>query len=176
VALDIESFDEKKQFQIDSVSVARREVRPGGKVELTTMLVGENGAEVPRTIVYRVPEGITPGPLYFTVADGMTTNITEFRQIIGAQPKSIAQLLSIVNSLRANTKAYVRVWRPEPAFQLEGADFPDPPPSVAMILAASPTALGSINQTRNSKVAELEFGAGDSVISGSKTIQVEVKE
>jgi hypothetical protein len=45
-----------------------------------------------------------------------------------------------------------------------------------MILAASPTALGSINQTRNSKVAELEFGAGDSVISGSKTIQVEVKE
>ena len=46
VALDIESFDAKKQFEIDSVSVGRREVRAGGKVELTTMLVGENGAEV----------------------------------------------------------------------------------------------------------------------------------
>jgi len=176
VALDIESFDAKKQFQIDSVSVARREVRPGGTVELTTMLVGENGAEVPRTIVYQVPQGITPGPLYFTVADGMTTNLTEFRQIIGAQPKSISQLISIVNNLRANTKAYVRVWRPEPAYQLEGADFPDPPPSVAMILAGSQTAQGSISQTRNSKIAELEIGAGDSVINGSKTIQVEVKE
>ena len=74
----------------------------------------------------------------------MTTNLTEFRQILGAQPKSIAQLISTVNSLRANTKAYVRVWRPEPAFQLEGADFPDPPPSVAMILAGSQTAQGSI--------------------------------
>jgi len=176
VALDIESFDAKKQFQIDSVSVARREVRPSGTVELTTMLVGENGAEVPRTIVYQVPQGITPGPLYFTVADGMTTNLTEFRQIIGAQPKSISQLISIVNNLRANTKAYVRVWRPEPAYQLEGADFPDPPPSVAMILAGSQTAQGSISQTRNSKIAELEIGAGDSVINGSKTIQVEVKE
>jgi hypothetical protein len=140
------------------------------------MLVGENGEEVSRTVVYQVPEGITPGPLYFTVADGMTTNLTEFRQIIGAQPKSISQLISTVNSLRANTKAYVRVWRPETAFQLEGIDLPDPPPSVAMILASSQSAFGSIGQTRNSKVAELEVGAGDSVINGSKTIQVEVKE
>ncbi|HXM44095.1 MAG TPA: SpoIVB peptidase S55 domain-containing protein [Bryobacteraceae bacterium] len=176
VALDIESFDAKKQFEIDSVSVGRREVRPGEKVELTTMLVGENGAELVRKIEYRVPQGITPGPLYFTVADGMTTNLTEFRQIIGMQPKSISQLISTVNNLRANTKAYVRVWRAEPAFQLEGADLPDPPPSVAMILAGSQTAFGSIGQTRNSKVAELEIGAGDSVINGSKTIQVEVKE
>ena len=176
VGLNIESFDAKMQFQIDSVSVGRREVRAGGKVELTTMLVGENGVEVPRTIVYQVPQGITPGPLYFTVADGMTTNLTEFRQIIGAQPKSASQLISIVNSLRANTKAYVRVWRPEPAYQLEGADFPDPPPSVALILGGLQTAQGSISQTRNSKVAELEIGAGDSVISGSKTVQVEVKE
>ncbi|MGO4881830.1 MAG: SpoIVB peptidase S55 domain-containing protein [Bryobacteraceae bacterium] len=176
VALDIESFDAKKQLQIDSVSVARREVRAGGKVELTTMLVGENGVEVARTIVYQVPEGLTPGPLYFTVADGMTTNLTDLRQIVSAQPKSIAQLISTVNSLRANTKAYIRVWRPEPAFQLEGADLPDPPPSVAMILAGSQTAQGGITQTRNSKIAELEVGAGDSVINGSKTIQVEVKE
>jgi hypothetical protein len=176
VALDIESFDAKKQFEIDSVYVGRHEVRAGGKVELTTMLVGENGAEVARTIMYQVPPGMTPGPLYFTVADGMTTNLTEFRQFIGAQPKSISQLISTVNSLRANTKAYVRVWRPEPAFQLEGADLPDPPPSVAMILAGSQGAQGSITQTRNYKVAELEIGAGDSVISGSKTIQVEVKE
>jgi hypothetical protein len=176
VALDIESFDAKKQFLIDSVSVGRREVRPGGKVELTTMLIGENGAEVSRTVVYQVPQGITPGPLYFTVADGMTTNLTEFRQVIGAQPKSISQLISTVNNLRANTKAYVRVWRPEPAFQLEGADFPDPPPSVALILAGSQGAFGSITQTRNSKVAELEIGVGESVINGSKTIQVEVKE
>jgi len=176
VALNIESFDEKKQLQIDSVYVGRREVRAGEKVEITTNLVGENGAEVARKVEYQVPAGITPGPLYFTVADGMTTNLTEFRQVLGAQPKSIGQLISTVNSLRANTKAYVRVWRPEPAFQLEGADFPDPPPSVALILAGAQTTMGGISQTRNSKMAELEIGAGDCAISGSKTIQVEVKE
>jgi hypothetical protein len=176
VALNIESFDEKKQLQIDGVYAGRREVRAGEKVEIITTLVGENGAEVARKVEYQVPAGITPGPLYFTVADGMTTNLTEFRQVLGAQPKSIGQLISTVNNLRANTKAYVRVWRPEPAFQLEGADFPDPPPSVALILAGAQTTTGAISQTRNSKIAELEIGAGDCAISGSKTIQVEVKE
>jgi len=176
VALDIESFDAKKQFQIDSVYASRREVRAGEKVELTTLLVGENGAELARRIEYRVPLGITAGPLYFTVADGTTTNLTEFRQVIGAQPKSISQLMSTVNNLRANTKAYVRVWRPDPAFQLEGEDFPDPPPSVALILGGAQGALSGITQTRNAKLAELEVDAGDYVISGSKTIQVEVKE
>jgi hypothetical protein len=122
-----------------------------------------------------VPLGITPGPLYFTVADGMTTNLTEIHQLIGAQPRTASQLISTVNSLRANTKAYVRVWRPDPAFQVAGADLPDPPPSVALILG-SPSSPGNISQTRNSKMAELEIGADDCAINGSKTIQVEVKE
>ena len=176
VVLDIQSFDAKMQLQIDNVYVNRREVRPGEKVELTAILVGENGSEMARKIEYQVPLGAPPGPLLFTVADGMTTNLTEFRRIIGAQPKSVSQLISTVNNLRANTKAYVRVWRPEPAFQLEGEDFPDPPPSVALILAGAQNAIGSVTQTHNSKLAELEIGACDCAITGSKTIQVEVKE
>jgi hypothetical protein len=45
-----------------------------------------------------------------------------------------------------------------------------------MILGSSQTTLGSISQTRNSKLAELEIGGGDCAITGSKTVQVEVKE
>ncbi len=176
VALDIESFAEKKQLQIDQVSVARREVKPGDTVELTTVLVGENGTEVVRKLQYPVPPGAPAGPLYFTVADGNTTNLTEFRQLIGTPPKSVSQLISTVNNLRANTKAYVRVWRADPAFQLEGEDFPSPPASVTLIFSGAQAATGGISQTRNSKIGELEISAGDVMITGSKTIQVEVKE
>ena len=173
VSLDIDSFDAKKQLQIENVYAERREVRPGEKVNLITVLAGENGAEMVRRTEYLVPAGISPGPLNFTVADGLTTNLTEFRQLIGTQPKSISQLISTVNHLRANTKAYVRVWRAEPDFQLEGEDLPDPPPSAALILSGSQSTL---SQSRNSKMEELEIDAGDCAISGSKTIQVEVKE
>jgi hypothetical protein len=43
-----------------------------------------------------------------------------------------------------------------------------------MILARAQQ--GSSSTPRSSKVAELEFTAGDVVISGSKTVQVEVVE
>lgn len=176
VDLNIESFDEKKQLQIDRVYVSRREARPGEKLVLTAILSGENGKELARTATYTVPQGAQAGTLYFTVADGNTTNLAEFRQIIGTNPKSPSQLVSIVNHLRDNTKAYVRVWRADPAYQLEGADLPDPPPSVSLVLSGLQNTLGGITQTRNSKIAELEIGAGEVVITGSKTIQVEVKE
>ncbi len=172
VALDIDSFDEKKQFQIDQVTLSPHEVRAGEKVHLTAVFVGDNGAEVSRTVDYAVPIGAPAGPLFFTVADGNAANLSEYRQILGSTPRSVEQLMASVNRLRANTKAYVRVWRAEPNFQLEAEDFPDPPPSLALILGASQGVL----QMRNSKVAELEISAGDAVISGTKTVQVEVKE
>jgi hypothetical protein len=81
-----------------------------------------------------------------------------------------------VNGLHPNNKAYVRVWRAEPAFQLDGADLPAPPPSAVLVLEGSVTAVAGIAQTRNSKVGEMELDGGDMVVSGVKTIQVEIKE
>jgi hypothetical protein len=176
VSLDMEAYDDKRQVQIDSVWAGRRTVRPGETVDLSVALVGENGVESTRRVQYLVPDGTPPGPLFFTVADGTITNFAEFRQIIGVVPRSPQQVISTVNSLRGNTRAYVRVWRPDAAFQLQGEDFPDPPASAALILAGPQSALAGMQQTRNSKLAEIEVDAGDVVVSGSRTIQVEVKE
>ena len=176
VAIHIEAFAQKKQLTIDGISVSRREVRPGEKVLLNVVLAGENGAETTRQVEYQVPIGAEPGPLYFTVADANTANLADFRQILATSPRSAGQLIATVNNLHPNTKAYIRVWRADPAFQLEGADLPDPPASVALILTGSQSSLAGITQTRNSKVAGMEVDAGDMVVSGSKTIQVEIKE
>jgi len=176
VTLRVEAYDLKKQLAIDGISASRREVRPGEKVQLNVALAGENGAEVVRQVEYQVPIGAAPGPLYFTVSDATTANLTDFHQILSGTPRSAAQLITTVNNLHPNTKAYVRVWRAEPAFQLEGTDLPDPPASVALILGASQNNVAGITQTRNSKIAEMEVDGGDMVISGVKTVQVDVKE
>lgn len=176
VVLQIEAFDEKKQLNIDSVSASRREVHAGDTVRLNVLLTGDNGSETMRQVDYHVPIGAQPGPLYFTVADAGTANITDFRQVLVATPHNAAQLITTVNNLHPNNKAYVRVWRPDPAFQLEGVDMPGLPPSAALILEGSQPTLAGITETRNSRVAEMEIDGGDMVISGVKTIQVEVKE
>jgi hypothetical protein len=176
VAVEIEALDVKKQFTIDSVYASRRTVRAGEKLQLNVALTGDNGAESVRTVDYEVPIGAPAGPLYFTVSDANAANIADFRQILAASPRTAGQLIATVNNLHPNNKVYVRVWRAEPAFQLEGADLPDPPASVTLILAGSQTNTAGIGQVRNSKIGEMEIDTGDMAVSGAKTILVEVKE
>jgi hypothetical protein len=175
VTVAIEAYTEKKEWTIDSVSASHREVRPGETVRLRVSLAGENGAETVRTVDYRVPAGAQAGPLYFTVSDAATANVNDFRQTVAAIPRNAAQLIATANNLHANNKVYVRVWRGDTAFQLEGADLPAPPASVALVLEGAESSVAGITQVRNSKLAQLEIDGGEAAISGVKTIQVEVK-
>ena len=176
VSLNLEAFDQKKQLTIDGITASRHDVRAGEKVNLNVSLTGDNGAETVRHVEYQVPIGAEPGTLYFTVADAGTANIADFRQVLTATARTPGQLVSTVNNLHPNTKAYIRVWRSDPAFQLEGADLPDPPASVSLILTGSQASSAGITQTRNSKIAEMEIDLGDMAVTGSKTVQVEIKE
>jgi hypothetical protein len=176
VAIRVEAYDAKKSLAIDGITLSRRQARPGDTVRLTVNFTGENGVETDRSVDYAVPIGAQPGTLYFTVADASVANLSDFRQILTATPRNPSQLIATVNSLHPNNKAYVRVWRADPAFQLEGADLPDPPASAALLLTGSQPNQAGIAQTRNSKVADMEIDAGDMVVTGSKTVQVEIKE
>ncbi len=176
IALTLDSWDDKRQFQIDQVWTSQPAIRPGESIELSVLLAGQKGAESTHKITWRAPIGITPGPVFFTVADGSTTNITEYQQFLTSAPKSAAQVVGFLNGLHGNTRAYVRVWRTEPAYQVQGEDFPSPPASLSMILAKSQPGVIAAPLARTSKIAEMQIDAGAQVITGSKTIQIEIKE
>jgi hypothetical protein len=144
-------------------------------VELAVTFTGENGVEVLKNVRYTVPVGAPLGTLNFTVADATYSNAIDYQQLAGAAPKSPTQLVSFLNNLRPNTNAYVRVWRTDPAFQVQGEDLPDPPASVGLILARAQAAQG-VWVPRGSKIDELKIDTGDVVVTGSKTVQVEVKQ
>ena len=171
IRLTIDAVNSKRELDIASVFISRREVKPGDTVELTVMLEGENGGELARAVQYTIPAGTGPGLLNFTVADGAQTSLAELRQIIMTTASSPDQLLANVSRIRPGDKAYVRVWRPEPAWAVRGEELRDPPPSVALVLGAAQ----SLPQNRNSKITELIIDSGGSLVTGSKTVQVEVK-
>jgi hypothetical protein len=175
VNLVIEASERKRALQIDQITASRKDVHPGDPLELTVTFTGENGVEMQRNVRYTVPIGAPAGTLSFTVADGNYSNLLDYQQLATSVPKSPTQLVSFLNSLRSNTNAYVRVWRTDPAFQVQGLDLPDPPPSVGLILSRAQAAQGYV-YPRGSKIAEIEIPTGDVVVNGSKTVQVEVKE
>ncbi len=176
VSLDVAPVERRSQQQVVDLMAART-VRAGQDLELTVVMSGENGQESARRVKYRVPIGTQPGTLNFTIADATSTNVIEFQSAVATPQRSPAQVLTLLNGLRSNTKAYVRVWRAEPSYTVEGRDIPDPPPSLAMLLTRAQAGSPAQVNTRGAKIAELEVpGAAGSVVTGTKTIQVEVKE
>ncbi len=177
IQLDISGADSRKALQLDQAWPSAREVHAGDTLELNLSMVGDNGAEAFRKVRYKLPIGIATGPLYITVSDGMTANFADLVQVASAKSRTPAQVIQVLNSLRANDKMLVKLWRPEPSYQIPGAELPAPPASIGLVLARLQTA-GSlpINAGRGAKIAEFEVDLAGTVASGSKTLLVEVKE
>jgi hypothetical protein len=115
----------------------------------------------------------------FTVSDASMLNFAELSGLTPASAHSGTELVSLINRMRPSDNAYVRVWRQEPSFSLPGADLTDPPPSVALILSKASSALaGSSPMTlsRGAQILELPISLGGYALTGSKTVQLDIKE
>ena len=175
IKLEIGTLDQRRQMQIADI-VAPRRVRPGEEFEIAVILSGENGTETTRRVRYRVPVGAETGPLYLTAGDATASNLADLQAAYGTTFKSPAQVLNMLNGLRTNTSVYLRVWRSGPSYTIEGRDLPDPPASVAMILGRAQPGGPSALNVRGAELAEIEVASGGNVVTGTKTIQVEVRE
>jgi hypothetical protein len=171
ISLQLESSSRKRALTIGQVYTSKREAKPGDTIDVTALLDGEDGVEIARTAHYTIPPGAAPGILNFTVSDGMQASIADMRQTIGDTPISPDQLIATVNHLRPADKAWVRVWRAEPSYAVQGEEMASPPPSLALVIGGA-----SIPQSHNAKIGELEIDVAGNMVSGTKTVQVEVKE
>ncbi len=183
ISFELEPIETKRQLQISQVWTSRREVRPGDSVEVTAVLAGEDGVELTKSATYKVPIGAPLGQINMTVSDANGLNFPDFAGLSPASFHSPDELIRAVDRFRGSDAAYVRVWRQEPSFSvagpLPGGDLTDPPPSVMLILANPAASVGSsapVLTSRGSEVTEFSLPVNGYVVSGSKTVQVEVTE
>ncbi len=180
---DLQPADTKRQVRIAQIWASKHDVRPGETIQISALLEGENGIELTRTATYQVPIGAALGPLNLTVADANGMNTPDFAGLAQSSLHSPAELIQVINQFRGSEAAYVRIWRQQPSFTisgpLPGGDISDPPPSVMLVLADpsnSATTSPAQTLTRGSQIAEIKLPVDGFVVSGSRTIQVEVKE
>jgi hypothetical protein len=183
MAFQLYAAEKKRQLRIAQAWTSAHEAHPGDPVQVTALLEGDGGVELTKVVTYKIPIGAPLGALNFTVSDANILNAPEFAGLTQSALQSPAQLIQAVNAFRDSDSLYVRAWRPEPAFTvagpLPGGELGDPPPSVALILAdpsSSVTSNAALTLTRGSQVAEFKIPADGYVVSGAKTVQVDVKE
>jgi hypothetical protein len=183
MSFEMEPVQAKRQLYITQAWTSAHQVRPGDSVTVSALLGGENGVQLMRQATYKIPIGAPPGLLNLTISDANTQNFPEFAGMNAASAKSAADLIRFINRYRGAEAAYLRVWRAEPAFSisgpLPGGEITDPPPSVMLILAdpsESPTSNTAQLAIRGSGITEIRVPVDGYVVSGAKTVQVEVKE
>jgi len=173
VELDVDVANESKQYRLDGFRASPATVHPGETVSFHVLLSGPGGSEVRRTAEWRVPIGQPAGNLVVTASDAFTVNVQDYGCIINQPPTTLAQVLKVLNGLRPNSNLNLRIARQTPGYTVRGYQLPDPPPSVAQLLRRQP---GEALAAAQSKIAEFDFSVAEAAISGSKTIQIEIKE
>jgi len=174
ISLEVTPLDKRSQVQIAEV-LAPRTAHPGDDVDIQVVFSNE-GAETSRSVRYHVPVGASTGTLNITVSDASSANLVDLQTVAGTAFRSPEQVLNVLNHSRSSGRAYVRISRADSSYTIEGRDLPDPPPSVALILGRAQPAGLNVANLRGAKVAEIEVPAPLGAVTGSKTIQLEVKE
>ena len=113
---------------------------------------------------------------YVTASDGMMTNLIDLQSAMSSPAHSAAQVLEMLNK-SARQQQDLRSHLAHGAVLHRGRPRSAGPAAVARHDSVARTAgRQNLLNWRGSKVAEIEIPAGDSVVTGSKTVQVEVKE
>ena len=177
IKLRVLSTDRRLVRNLERIWSDRREVKPGESLELTALLRSQDGEGTLQKAAIQIPASLTPGPLTILVADGRTIDLAERRQA-GRRtlPQDPQQLVRAINKQRRNNRLYARLSRLQRGFVIQGENYPSPPPSIARIFSRDPSLNAEVRQTILSTVADYEMDAVPSLVSGVKTIIVQVRE
>jgi hypothetical protein len=168
---DITSRDARSTGQLDRLWINGTDVRPGEKIEIQAFARTEGGGEYVERIPVEIPKDAPIGQLQIIVGDGGSIQALEPRA--GFTPKSLDQLVRGLNKIRKSDRLYVRLARAESGAVIKNEEMPSLPPSVLATLGSDRT-IGGYSLTRSATIFEKEIAPAEFVISGQKTLTVNV--
>jgi len=175
VTVDITSIDEKRTATLDRVWADREEVKAGETVILSAFLRAPNGGEKVEKFPIEIPADMPSGMLQLTVADGSTLTAAENKSLRQTfSPRDLDQLIRAINNIRKNDRVYVRLQKPEPSVMIRGEEFSNLPPSFSNVITSDRSSSSSLTTLRSSNLYEYELPSTPFVISGQRTLTIEV--
>lgn len=171
IDLTLKARDGSQTGSVDRIAVDKSVVRAGDTVEVTVFERNESGKFNARKIPVKIPADIAPGNITLTIGDGSAVQqnaaVTQFT------PRNAAELIATINRLKRSDKLYAVLTRTTSGTIIGSSEMPNLPPSVLATLANDRTAGGS-KPSVQSTIAEMEFTAGELIISGSHSLNIEI--
>ena len=171
VNLTMTSAEEPKTATLERVWLDDLRPRAGRTVPLKVLLKTYRGEDVLRTVPIAMPANAT-GSLTILVSDGQRLTAAETREARPALPRSVPQLIRVLNKTRRNNAVYVKLLSTDPGAVVKGELLSSLPPSVLSVLEADRSG-GNFNPLYNATLGEWEIPT-EQAVNGVRSLSVTV--
>jgi hypothetical protein len=135
IDIALETADRIEAATIVDIVPERRVVRPGEELAVRFRLRPHRGAEETRTVVVRIPDGMSEGRLDLVGADGAAWTVYDL-QMRPLRPASFADEVRLVNSLDPSTTIVAVLERRDVGMVVPGGTISAPPSVVLQLQSA----------------------------------------
>lgn len=173
INISVASVDGRKTAELDRISVDRVKVKAGETVEVQAYARTSSGQIFVQKIPVKIPDGTPTGPLSIMVGDGTAVqNASATKYFV---PRNLSELVKTINETKASDRLYIRATRSTTGVIIGSSELPNLPPSVLATLN-NDRSTGGIKPSVQSVIVESIVPAAAFIISGERTIAVEVEK
>jgi hypothetical protein len=169
--LTFSSAEEPKTATLERVWLDDQRPRAGRTVPLKVLLRTYRGEDVLRTVPIAIPANAS-GALSILVSDGQRLTQSELREARPMQPRSVPQLIRVLNKTRRNNAVYIKLLSAEAGAVVNGELLSSLPPSVLAVLEADRSG-GNFNPLHSATLGEWEI-ATEHAVNGIRTLSISV--
>jgi len=171
ITYDIVSRDLRQTGQLDRLWIGRTDLRRGETVEVQAFARTEGGREYVERFPLTIPSDAPLGGLTLLVGDGTVLQSSDPRT--GFTPKSLDELVTGLNQIRRAGRLYARLSQAETGAMIRNEELPSLPPAVLATLG-SDRVTGGFTLTASRIVLETELPQTDLVISGQRSLRINI--
>lgn len=171
LSLKLRSRDGFRSAAIERLSIDKDTAEAGETVNLQVFARTNTGKTVVENIAFTIPEDTAPGTLSVTVADGSKLEARSSTKYF--VPENADNLIDTLNEIRTSDRLYLQAYRTAAGAVIGTNEMPNLPPSVLATLNSSRTS-GGINPAVQSVVFEKQLAPAEFLVTGEKTITINV--
>lgn len=169
--LTMKTSEEPRTATLQRVWIDDPRPRAGRSVPLKVHLRTYRGEDVLRTVPIEIP-ATARGSLQVVVSDGQRLGVVEQREARVTQPRTVEQLVRMLNKGRRNNTLYVKLLSGDAGAVVNGELLSSLPPSVLAVLEADRSG-GNFNPLHSATLGEWEIPTAHAV-TGVRTLTLAV--
>jgi len=176
IDLNISVVEEVRFASLEKVWLSKYEGFPGERIPLNIYYRNFRGEILTKEYGIPVPHLPSGSEFSLVIGDALSIHNIEVRQYKTTTfvPRSLHQLIRILNNLRKNNRIYIKIIAAKPGLFLKGEEMPSLPPSMKSMFS-SPRAASSIpTEITRSTLGEFQDSI-PYVFRGLAVVQIKVK-